>query len=110
MRQVAASSMEQGNFIGGEWVPPSNGKHAPNRNPANLDDIVGHYAVSDRKDAEAAVSAAKSAFAEWSSTPPPSRGRILWKAAEIFKSRQDEIARVLSREEGKTFAEAKGEV
>jgi alpha-ketoglutaric semialdehyde dehydrogenase len=98
------------NFIGGEWVAPTTGNYAPNRNPANTDDIVGQYPVSGKQDAEAAVNAAKDAFPGWSGTPGPARGRILWKAVDIFKARLDEIARTLCREEGKTFAESKGEV
>lgn len=110
MRQIAESNVEHGNFIGGEWVRPSTGNHAPNRNPANFDEVIGLYAVSGAKDVEVAVEAAKSAFGGWSTLPAPSRGRILWKATEIFKSRQDELARILCREEGKTLAEARGEV
>lgn len=98
------------NFIGGEWVAPSTGNYAPNRSPANTDDIVGEYPSSGQKDAQDAIAAAKAAFPEWSGMPGPARGRILWKAVDIFRQRLDEIARTLCREEGKTFTEAKGEV
>ena len=98
------------NFIGGEWQAPSTGNYAPNRSPANTDDIVGEFPVSGQKDAEAAVAAAQAAFPEWSSMPAPARGRILWKAVDLFRARLDEIARMLCREEGKTLIEAKGEV
>ncbi|MHB8879415.1 MAG: aldehyde dehydrogenase family protein, partial [Myxococcaceae bacterium] len=50
------------------------------------------------------------AFPAWSSTPGPARGRILAKAVDILRSRLDELGRTLCREEGKTFAESKGEV
>jgi aldehyde dehydrogenase (NAD+) len=98
------------NFIGGEWVAPSTGAYAPNRNPANTDDIIGQFPVSGPKDVEAAVQAAKEAFPSWAAMPAPARGRILWKAVEVLRSHLDEIARLLSREEGKTFQEARGEV
>ncbi|HLL54989.1 MAG TPA: aldehyde dehydrogenase family protein, partial [Myxococcaceae bacterium] len=97
-------------FIGGEWVAPSTGNYAPNRNPANTDDVIGHYPLAGKADAEAAIAAAKAAFPAWSGTPGPARGRILAKAAELFRARVDDFARMLCREEGKTFAEAKGEV
>ncbi|MBX7102310.1 MAG: aldehyde dehydrogenase family protein [Myxococcaceae bacterium] len=100
----------QRNFIGGEWVAPSTGNHAPNRSPANIDDVVGHYPVSGAKDAQDAVAAAKAAFPAWSSMPGPARGRILWKAVDILKSRVEELATMLCREEGKTLAESRGEV
>jgi aldehyde dehydrogenase (NAD+) len=98
------------NYIGGEWVAPSTQNWAPNRNPADLDDIVGQYPVSAKMDAEDAIAAAQSAFPAWSSMPGPARGRILWKAVEILRTRVDDIGRMMSREEGKTFTEAKGEV
>src|SRR4029450_6300761 len=88
-----------GNFIGGEWVPPTTGNYAANRNPADRDDIVGQFPVSGQKDAEDAVAAAKAAFPGWAGTPGPSRGRVLWKAVELFRARLDEIARTLCREE-----------
>ncbi|MFT3840580.1 MAG: aldehyde dehydrogenase family protein [Myxococcaceae bacterium] len=98
------------NLINGEWVAPTTGNYAPNRNPANTDDVLGQFPVSGAKDAEGAVSAAKGAFKEWSSMPGPARGRILWKAVDLFRARIDDFARCLCREEGKTFAESKGEV
>ncbi|MGQ0505510.1 MAG: aldehyde dehydrogenase family protein [Myxococcaceae bacterium] len=98
------------NFIGGEWVAPSTGQYAPNRSPANTDDIVGHYPVSAKRDADAAIAAARDAFPAWAGMPGPARGRILAKAVEIFRARIDEVARMLCREEGKTLAESKGEI
>ncbi len=98
------------NFIGGTWVPPSTQSYVPNRNPADTDDIIGEYPSSSAKDALEAIAAAKAAFPAWAGTPAPSRGRVLWKAVEIFRARVDEFARMLCREEGKTLAEAKGEV
>jgi alpha-ketoglutaric semialdehyde dehydrogenase len=98
------------NYIGGEWVPPSTGEYEPNRNPANLDDVIGHFPRSGREDAKAAIKAAQDAFPAWSATPAPERGRVLARTAAIIRSRIDDFARALCREEGKTFAEAKGEV
>lgn len=111
MRQVAKQAVPRHeNFINGAWVPPSTGNYAENLNPADRDDVVGEYPVSNQKDAEAAIAAAKAAFPEWASMPGPSRGRILLKATELFKARIDDFARMLCREEGKTFIEAKGEI
>jgi len=110
MRKLKDSSDRYLNYIGGEWVAPSTGTFAPNRNPANVDDVVGQFPVSGKEDALAAISAAKAAFGEWSGMPGPARGRILWRATELFRQRHDDLARMLCREEGKTFAEARGEV
>jgi acyl-CoA reductase-like NAD-dependent aldehyde dehydrogenase len=111
MRKIEhASARRFHNFIGGEWVAPSTGSFAPNRNPANLDDVLGEFPVSGAADAQSAITAARAAFPAWSGTPAPARGRILWRAVELFRTRLDEIARTLCREEGKTLAEAKGEI
>jgi alpha-ketoglutaric semialdehyde dehydrogenase len=98
------------NFIGGEWVAPTTGTWAPNKSPANTDDIVGEYPTSGVKDTQAAIAAAKDAFPAWSGMPAPARGRILWKAVDILRQRIDDIARCLCREEGKTLIESKGEI
>lgn len=110
MRKLQESEKRFHNFIGGEWVAPTTGEYAANRNPANLDDVLGYYPTSGKKDAEQAVAAAKEAFPGWASMPAPARGRILWRAVELFRARLDDFARTLCREEGKTFAESKGEV
>src|ERR1700694_1421847 len=110
MRKLQEAPKRFENFIGGQWLPPSTGDSPPNRNPADLDDVIGQFPVSGLKDVQAAVAAAAEAFPRWSATPGPARGRILAQAVQIFRSRLDEIARVLCREEGKTLAEARGEV
>ena len=61
-------------------------------------------------DAARAVAAAAEAFPAWAATPAPARGAILFRAAELLDERLDDVARTLTREEGKTLAEAKGEV
>ena len=50
------------------------------------------------------------AWPAWKKTPGPERGRVLWRAADIARRRVDEIARTLTREEGKILKEARGEV
>jgi len=57
-----------GNHIGGQWQPSQTGRTQPNLNPADLDDVVGVFPLSDAKDAQAAVTAAQAAFAGWRAT------------------------------------------
>src|SRR5688572_5873361 len=97
-----SASTKQNNYIGGEWLAPSTGNWAPNRNPADSDDVLGQYPVSGEKDALDAIAAAKEAAPGWAAMPGPARGRILAKAVELFRARVDDIARTLCREEGKT--------
>jgi acyl-CoA reductase-like NAD-dependent aldehyde dehydrogenase len=99
-----------GNLIGGERVGASDGATFEDRNPARQDEVLGVFAASTREDVGDAVVAAEEAFAPWAGTPPPTRGGILLKAAQIIGQRLDEMALTLTREEGKTLAESKAEV
>jgi acyl-CoA reductase-like NAD-dependent aldehyde dehydrogenase len=98
------------NFINGQWVDTSSGKYVPNINPANTDDIIGQAPQSTREEAKAAIEAARAAFPAWRATPAPQRGRILAKVVQLCYERKEEIARTMTREEGKTLNEARGEV
>ncbi len=98
------------NLIGGEWKATGGGELFENRNPADGDDVVGLFPKASVEDARSALAAARSALPGWANTPPPARGVILDKASQIISARLDEMAQNLTREEGKTLAEAKGEV
>ena len=98
------------NLIGGEWVDAANGATFENRNPAKLDDVIGAFPSATADDVNGAVAAAKAALPAWANMPAPARGAILDKASQILDARQKELAEILSREEGKTRAEATGEV
>ncbi|RIK24314.1 MAG: aldehyde dehydrogenase family protein, partial [Chloroflexi bacterium] len=82
----------------------------PNLNPANTQRTLGTFPSATRADAQNAIQAAHDAFVAWSRTPMPKRGEILHRAANWMDARLDEIGEALTREEGKTFAEARGEV
>ena len=98
------------NFIGGEWVAPRTGEYAPNINPANLDETVGHFASSGPEDAARAIDAAARAADDWAALPGPQRGSILYSFAELLKKHEWELGEALSKEEGKPIKEAIGEV
>jgi aldehyde dehydrogenase (NAD+) len=98
------------NFIDGEWRASRSGRTFENINPADTRDVVGLLQDSDASDVDAAVQAAQKAFPGWAAMPAPARGKILLKAAAILEGRIAEMADLLSREEGKTIGEAKGEV
>lgn len=101
---------EYRNFIGGEWVPARGGATSDLRSPANVDQILGRAAASDAKDALDAIAAARAAQPAWAALPGPERGRVLFRAAALLEERKAQFAEELSREEGKTRAEATGEV
>jgi aldehyde dehydrogenase (NAD+) len=97
------------NLINGQWVEASSGATFENRNPAKTDEVIGTFPSATREDTQRAIDAARAALPKWASMPAPSRGAILDKASQIIAGRMDEMAAVLTREEGKTLAEAKGE-
>ncbi len=97
------------NFIGGEWTPPAGGTFEI-RNPADTDEVVGQFPLATEDEVRAAIGASAEAQPKWGETPGPQRGEVLYRAAEIIRRRADELARDLTREEGKTLAESKGEV
>ena len=98
------------NYIAGEWVPARSGKTFANINPANTDEVVGLFQASGAEDVEAASDAAAKAQPAWAALPAPRRGEYLFKAAEILEGRLAKLGEEMTREEGKTLAEAKGEV
>lgn len=98
------------NYINGEWVDAISGETFENRNPSNINEVIGLFPRSRKKDVNKAVSAAITAFNEWKNVPPPERGKILYEAGRIMASRKKELAEVVSRENGKTVKGAMGDV
>jgi methylmalonic acid semialdehyde dehydrogenase len=98
------------NFINGEWVESVSTKTVNNINPANTDDIIGTIKLATRDEARRAVEAASEAFKTWRTTPAPTRGRIVARFARLLEDNKEELARILTREEGKTLAESRGEL
>src|SRR6202046_3866292 len=98
------------NFINGEWVESSTGETFENRNPADTRDVVGIFQKSAKADVDAAVDAAKRAFARWRLVPAPRRAEIVFRAAEILIERKEDYARDMTREMGKVLAETRGDV
>ncbi len=102
--------MQSGSYIDGKWFQPKSERVVKNINPADTKDVIAEFPMATAADTERAIDAARRAFAGWKKTPGPERGRVLWRAADIARQRVDEIARLMTREEGKIFREARGEV
>lgn len=97
------------NYVNGMWIPASSNLVDPSVNPANKHEIVGYVQKSARDDLDQAVSSAKLAQQKWRKLSAPARGEYLYKAANAMERRLDEIAETMTKEMGKTYAEAKGE-
>jgi len=107
MKTRTSLEMTYPNLIAGRWA---DGPHRfENRNPADTRDLVGQFVHGTAADMTAAVEAAHAAFPGWAKMPAPARGSYLFRAAEILDGRFDQVAAEMTREEGKTLPEAKGE-
>lgn len=96
------------NLIDGEWVDGAS--TTPNLNPSDLSDVVGDYAQGSAADVDRAVKAAQAAQPGWAAMTGQQRGDLLDKAGSMILAREAELGDLLAREEGKTLAEARGEV
>lgn len=102
------SSVPTDLYIGGEWVPGSEGKRIDVLDPSTEKKIAS-VANATVDDAIKAVDAASAAAAGWAATAPRARGEILRKAFELMVARADWFAELISLENGKALADAKGE-
>lgn len=98
------------NFINGEWAESTSSKTVVNTNPANTKDVLGTVKLSSREEARVAIEAAHAASRAWRMTPAPIRGKIVMRAARLMEDHKEELSQLLTREEGKTVAESRGEV
>ena len=94
-------------YIDGEWVKGS-GTVAV-WDPSN-ESVIAEIQVAGEKECDAAVEAAYRAFPEWAKTAPRYRAEILRKAFEIMIAEADQLAELVSRENGKVLSDAKGEI
>lgn len=98
------------NYINGVWVGSSDGKSFEQRNPANLDEVTGLYPLATRDDARRAIDCARTAFTEWSELTAYRRAEYLKKALEVMIRRAEEVAAVITLENGKPLGDSRAEV
>lgn len=96
-------------YINGEWVPSKNGRTFSVTNPAT-GEIVGEVADATAEDVRRAVDAAHRAFPDWAARTAWDRATYLRRAYELIMAHQDELAKLMTSEQGKPLPEAKGEV
>jgi acyl-CoA reductase-like NAD-dependent aldehyde dehydrogenase len=98
-----------GHYINGEWVPSESGEWFETKNPTT-GEVLARFPKGTRGDVVRAIEAAEAAFPAWRRTPPPKRGLILLRAAQIMRERKEELGELVTREMGKVIAEGKGDV
>jgi malonate-semialdehyde dehydrogenase (acetylating) / methylmalonate-semialdehyde dehydrogenase len=96
-------------YINGREVDTGSGRYAEVFNPA-VGEPCARVALGSAADVDAAVAAAAAAFPAWAATPPLARARILFKYLQLCQQHVDEFAAMVTREHGKTFGDAQGEV
>ena len=96
-------------FIDGAWTAAASGKTIAVVNPAT-GEPVGAVAHAERPDLDRALTAAEKGFATWRKISAYDRSKIMRKAADLLRDRADAVATMMTLEQGKPLAEAKGEV
>jgi len=97
------------NFIGGHWLPAASGASLDVVNPAT-GAIFAQVPDSSAADALAAVDAAQAAFSDWRARSGRERAQVLKRWNALILANQEDLARIISTEQGKPLAESRGEV
>lgn len=93
-------------FIDGTWRDGSRGETIEVLNPAT-DEVIGHISKATTSDLDDALAAVDRGFETWSKVSAFDRYKVMRRAADIFRSRGEEVARLLTMEQGKPLAEAR---
>ncbi|KNC86227.1 methylmalonate-semialdehyde dehydrogenase [acylating], mitochondrial [Sphaeroforma arctica JP610] len=97
------------NFINGEWRESKATEWIDVRNPAT-NEVVARVPCSTQEEMEEAVESAKTAFQTWKKTSVMHRQRILFELANLIRTHMHDVAKLITREQGKTLADADGDV
>ena len=100
---------EIGHFIGGKTVAGTSGRSGDVFNP-NTGEVQAKVAFAKKAEMEQAIANAEAAQPAWAATNPQRRARVLFKFLELVQKEYDSLARLLSSEHGKTFADSKGDI
>src|SRR5215213_1307280 len=100
---------EIGHFIGGKQISGTSGRSGDVFNP-NTGEVQAKVALASKAEVERAIENAEAAFPGWAATNPQRRARVMFRFLELIQAEYDDLARLLSSEHGKTFADAKGDI
>ncbi len=106
---MAVETKTRGIFINGEWREADSGKTFAVKNPAT-GEILANVADGGVAETRRAIEAAHAAFPTWSQLTADKRAALLAKAAQLMTERTEELARILTQENGKPLPESRGEV
>ena len=107
MTETAVKTLKH--YVGGKWVELDAAGTLDVTNPAN-GQVIGRVPLATAKGVDEAVRVAQAAFPAWRATPPINRARFMFKLKDLMERRFDDLAKVVTREHGKTLDDARGEV
>src|SRR5438094_2922162 len=102
-------TVQLANYVGGRWQRASSTEFLSVLNPAT-NEILAEVPLSSERDVAAAIEAAQAAFPEWRRTPPEERIQYLFKLKQLLEDHLEELARLITMENGKTLTEARAEI
>ena len=97
------------NYINNKWVDPITEKYFESTNPADETEVLGKFASSGAQDANLAINSAYDSFNSWSKMSQIQRGDFLYKASSWLEKNSERYAEAITKECGKSIAEAQGE-
>ena len=109
MAQVETAVKTVKNYVGGNWVQTEASERLDVTNPATGEKLA-ELPLSSREDVDRAVRAAREAFPGWRRTPPLERARACFELKYLLEEEKDELARLVTRDNGKALKDAAGEI
>jgi malonate-semialdehyde dehydrogenase (acetylating)/methylmalonate-semialdehyde dehydrogenase len=106
---VTTQTLKINNFIGGQWVEALGDRYEVVPNPAT-GEIITRVPISTKEDVDHATQVASKAFELWKKVAVPRRARILFSYQQLLVQHWEELARIVTMENGKSYSEAYGEV
>jgi malonate-semialdehyde dehydrogenase (acetylating)/methylmalonate-semialdehyde dehydrogenase len=106
---TATEVLRVSHYVNGRWLPSNAAAWQEVVNPAT-GEILANVPLADAAEVTAAIEAAAAAYPEWRRTPPEDRIQPLFKLKQLLEDHIDDLARIITQENGKTLTEAKGEL
>ena len=110
MSDTATSTRTAASIVDGAVRTDAPGGRLESTNPAQLSDVVAEVLLTDADGVVDAARAARAAQRAWAQVPAPARGRVIAEAGRLFEANKEALARLVTREIGKPYAESLGEV
>jgi malonate-semialdehyde dehydrogenase (acetylating) / methylmalonate-semialdehyde dehydrogenase len=109
MPEVVTKVVKLKNYINGEWVESKTTKYEDVYNPATKE-VIAQVPISIKEDVDYAIEVAAKAFEKWKNVAVPRRARILFNYQQLLTKHKEELAHLITKENGKSLTEALGEV